>query len=273
MIEQPSSSAVREWIEHDPDPVTAAELQACSDDELAERFARPLTFGTAGLRGPMRGGPSGMNLAVVMRTSWAVAQVLKERGLGGSRRRRRRRRQARLGAVRARSRRSPCRRRVSGDADVRRGPYAGDRVRCSASRRAARAFRSPRRTIRRPTTDTRCTSTAALQIVPPTDREIETLIGKAPHADEIPRAAVETSGVDLIQRYVESRGACPAHRTDRCGWPSAPCTASAVSTHSMHSSGRGCPTYRWSRVSSRPTRTSPPFRSPTRRSRAPPTNC
>ena len=54
-----------EWIEHDPDPVTVAELQACSDDELAERFARPLTFGTAGLRGPMRAGPGGMNVAVV----------------------------------------------------------------------------------------------------------------------------------------------------------------------------------------------------------------
>ena len=77
-------SAAREWIEHDPDPVTAAELKSCSDDELAERFALPLTFGTAGLRGPMRGGPGGMNLAVVLRTSWAVAQLLKERGFDGS---------------------------------------------------------------------------------------------------------------------------------------------------------------------------------------------
>ncbi len=42
-----------------------------------------------------------------------------------------------------------------------------------------------------------------LQIVPPTDREIEAMIGKAPHADQIPRVAVETSGVDLIQRYVD----------------------------------------------------------------------
>ena len=75
------ATAAQEWIAHDPDPVTAAELQACSDEELAERFAQPLTFGTAGLRGPLRGGPDGMNLAVVMRTSWAVAQVLKDRGL------------------------------------------------------------------------------------------------------------------------------------------------------------------------------------------------
>ena len=80
-----ASAAAQDWIAHDPDPATVAELQACSDEELAERFARPLTFGTAGLRGALRAGPSGMNLAVVMRTTWAVAQVLKDRGLGGSR--------------------------------------------------------------------------------------------------------------------------------------------------------------------------------------------
>ena len=73
------SSKIQEWIAHDPDPVTVAELEACSDEELADRFASPLTFGTAGLRGPIRGGPDGMNLAVVLRTTWAVAQVLKDR--------------------------------------------------------------------------------------------------------------------------------------------------------------------------------------------------
>jgi phosphomannomutase len=67
----------QEWIAHDPDPVTAAELAACTADELAARFARPLRFGTAGLRGPVRGGPDAMNIAVVLRTSWAVARVLK----------------------------------------------------------------------------------------------------------------------------------------------------------------------------------------------------
>jgi phosphomannomutase len=45
---------------------------------------QPLTFGTAGLRGPMRDGPDGMNVETVTRASWAVAKVLKDRCLGGS---------------------------------------------------------------------------------------------------------------------------------------------------------------------------------------------
>ena len=79
------SSNIQDWIAHDPDPATVAELEACSDAELADRFGHPLTFGTAGLRGPIRGGPDGMNLAVVLRTTWAVAQVLKDRDHAGSR--------------------------------------------------------------------------------------------------------------------------------------------------------------------------------------------
>ena len=55
MTELRTSSAAQEWITHDPNPQTAAELASCSDEELEERFARPLTFGTAGLRGPLRG--------------------------------------------------------------------------------------------------------------------------------------------------------------------------------------------------------------------------
>ncbi|MDF2822922.1 MAG: pmmB, partial [Mycobacterium sp.] len=43
-----------------------------------------ITFGTAGLRGPMRDGPDGMNVANVERATWAVASVLTDRCLGGS---------------------------------------------------------------------------------------------------------------------------------------------------------------------------------------------
>ncbi|MGV7637254.1 phospho-sugar mutase, partial [Mycobacterium kansasii] len=41
------------------------------------------SFGTAGLRGPVRGGPSGMNVAVVTRTTWALGEWLKAKCLGG----------------------------------------------------------------------------------------------------------------------------------------------------------------------------------------------
>ncbi|MDT5368584.1 MAG: phosphomannomutase, partial [Mycobacterium sp.] len=67
-----------EWIAHDPDPDAVAELSACTPDELAARFSGSLRFGTAGLRGPMRAGPTGMNVAVVLRATWGLARVLKD---------------------------------------------------------------------------------------------------------------------------------------------------------------------------------------------------
>ncbi len=74
------AAEVRAWIEDDPDPATRVELQALLDDgdheALADRFAGPLHFGTAGLRGPVRGGPNGMNRAVVRRTAAGLAAHL-----------------------------------------------------------------------------------------------------------------------------------------------------------------------------------------------------
>ena len=64
-------SAAEAWLADDPDEQTQAELAAVlaalpgSAADLADRFAGPLTFGTAGLRGPVRAGPNGMNRAVV----------------------------------------------------------------------------------------------------------------------------------------------------------------------------------------------------------------
>ncbi|MGW5075713.1 phospho-sugar mutase [Rhodococcus sp. NPDC004095] len=75
---------VERWLAGDPDPDARAELAALPEGELAERFSAPLTFGTAGLRGPVRAGPNGMNVAVVTRTTAGIAAWLQAKCLGGS---------------------------------------------------------------------------------------------------------------------------------------------------------------------------------------------
>ncbi|AGZ46148.1 phospho-sugar mutase [Actinoplanes friuliensis] len=73
------------WLADDPDPAARDEIRELlarlpeSAGELADRFAGPLTFGTAGLRGRLRAGPNGMNLSVVTRAAagligWLAAQ-------------------------------------------------------------------------------------------------------------------------------------------------------------------------------------------------------
>lgn len=76
---------VAAWIAADPDPASRTELQGLTEGELAERFSSPLAFGTAGLRGPVRAGPHGMNPAVVIRTTAGLAAWLNEQHSPGSR--------------------------------------------------------------------------------------------------------------------------------------------------------------------------------------------
>ncbi|HEU5110330.1 MAG TPA: phospho-sugar mutase [Micromonosporaceae bacterium] len=77
------------WLAEDPDPVTREELTAVlaglpgTAADLADRFAGPLTFGTAGLRGPLRAGPNGMNLAVVTGAACGLVGWLTARGATG----------------------------------------------------------------------------------------------------------------------------------------------------------------------------------------------
>jgi phosphomannomutase len=72
------------WIAADPDEGDRASLQALVDAgdefELDRRFAAPLKFGTAGLRGPVMAGPAGMNRYTVRRTTQGVIAWLNEIG-------------------------------------------------------------------------------------------------------------------------------------------------------------------------------------------------
>lgn len=74
------TEAARAWLVDDPDPTTRAELQALIDAgdtaALRERFAAPLEFGTAGLRGVLGAGLARMNVANVARVAAGFARQL-----------------------------------------------------------------------------------------------------------------------------------------------------------------------------------------------------
>ena len=84
-MDQSLVGEVQAWIADDPDPITASQLQQWLDTkneaELRTSFNGFLQFGTAGLRGAIRPGPSGMNRAVVGRTAAGIVVYMKERNL------------------------------------------------------------------------------------------------------------------------------------------------------------------------------------------------
>ena len=71
---------VESWLAGDPDPIDRAELELAikeGDFELLRaRFSGRLSFGTAGLRGPIGAGPGAMNTAVIRQTCHGLADVL-----------------------------------------------------------------------------------------------------------------------------------------------------------------------------------------------------
>jgi phosphomannomutase len=203
-----------EWIAHDPDPTTAAELAACSPDELAARFAHPLAFGTAGLRGPVRGGPDAMNVAVVSRATWAVARVLTERPpqAGGT--------PSPAGApvIVGRDARHGSAVFATMTAEVLAaegfsvlllpGPVPTPVV-AFAVRRTGAAAGVQITASHNPPTDNgyKVYFRGGVQIVSPTDHQIETAMAAAPPADRIARKPVEPGDTDLVERYIERAAA------------------------------------------------------------------
>jgi len=201
MTSSRTGAAAQEWISHDPDPRTAAELAALSDEELDERFSQPLTFGTAGLRGVLRGGPNGMNLAVVLRTTWAVAKVLKDRGLAGK------------PVVVGRDTRHGSEEFALAAAEVLAAQGFPVELMFAAVPTPVVAF-----TVRRNSAAAGIQITAShnppcdngykvyfeggFPIAPPIDQEIERAVAEAPYADQIPRRPVKPSGVEDVQHYV-----------------------------------------------------------------------
>ena len=82
------TTRVSRWIDQDPDSTTQGELSALLTDhqsgkqaateKLEAMFANRLAFGTAGIRGPIRPGPSGMNRVVIGQTTAGLARFLLE---------------------------------------------------------------------------------------------------------------------------------------------------------------------------------------------------
>ncbi|KAL3803814.1 hypothetical protein HJC23_003976 [Cyclotella cryptica] len=85
----------KQWLSIDPNPTTkrhieklVSSLESCDNSsdsaaarlELASLFSKRIGFGTAGLRGRMQPGPSGMNDLVVVQTAQGLASYLKRIG-------------------------------------------------------------------------------------------------------------------------------------------------------------------------------------------------
>jgi phosphomannomutase len=81
-------TVARTFLAEDPDPANRRELQALVDraaagdapaqTELGDRFAAPLEFGTAGLRGRVEAGVARMNRVTVAKASWGLGRHLLE---------------------------------------------------------------------------------------------------------------------------------------------------------------------------------------------------
>ncbi|WP_246843025.1 phospho-sugar mutase [Allokutzneria sp. NRRL B-24872] len=207
------------WIADDLDAADREEMQRLlgkamvgeqqAIDELTDRMRAPLSFGTAGLRGPVRPGPNGMNRAVVVRTTAGLGEWLAASGKAG-------------GVVvvgrDARHGSEEFHRDVAGvlaaaGFDVRVLPrplptpvlaFAVRKLNAVAGVQVTASHNPPADNGYKVYLD------AGSQIVPPADREIEAAIAKVGAAVVVPTAQGWTTlGDDVVQSYVDRAASLP----------------------------------------------------------------
>lgn len=158
-----------------------------------------LVFGTAGLRGPMGPGPGAMNVATVTAATWALATVLDGRGLGGST------------VVVGRDARHESDHFALATAEVLAAAGfsvvllpdpAPTPVVAFGVRRFSAVAGVQITASHNPPSDNgyKVFLDGGLQIVPPTDREIEAAMADAP--SDVARTEVTPASTDLIADYV-----------------------------------------------------------------------
>ena len=79
--------AYKRWMEAElEDPALKAELESIegNEEEIKDRFAVALKFGTAGLRGVLGAGTNRMNIYVVRQASQGLANWVKTQGGAGA---------------------------------------------------------------------------------------------------------------------------------------------------------------------------------------------
>ena len=215
-----------------------AALLAGADDELAARFDGRLQFGTAGLRAAVGAGPQRMNrlgrATGCRRASSSTCSTTEPdaatRGVIIGYDARRKSDVFALDTARVCAARG-VRAMISRPTSCRRRCWRG-----TSPRSAPRpAWWSPRRTTRRPTTATRCTSATVRRSCRPHDTEIAACIDAVDPCD-VPLSRARRSADRVARRLVRARptsrpmpGRAPAPRARRgARSPTRRCTASAA---------------------------------------------
>jgi phosphomannomutase len=238
--------AAMRWIADDPDPATRTELQrvlaaamvgtAGAVEDLADRMAGMLRFGTAGLRGPVRAGPAGMNVAVVRRATAGLAAWLARGGERGT-------------VVVGRDARHGSAAFATAAAQVLAG--AGFAVRvlpgplptpvlAFAVRELGAVAGVQITASHNPPADNgyKVYLADGAQLAPPSDAEIEAAIAAAPAAVSIPTAATATE-VDVTDAYLERVARLPrgTARDLRVALTPMHGVGGATAVHALHRAG------------------------------------